>query len=210
MATTAALVSAALLLTACNADEKKDSASGKDTPASATATPGDGKKKENDGTSGGSGTTAPPSAQPSSPSQDNDGDGNPPANNCPRISPGAKLIKVDSITGADNNLTATDAARRCIDRPGTSGAPLYPVGQSKTYSSIVNASITFIDDKRGHRNEQPAKSQTAVSHVKTCAEPEGDGQHQSAEESGEYCDGGNFYEVKVQNGQIVHMEEVYE
>ncbi|AJT67155.1 hypothetical protein T261_5534 [Streptomyces lydicus] len=214
IAATTALVSAALLLTACTDNEKKDSAGSQEASASAGATPGDnkgdtgGKKDEGgqDASKKKETATAPASARPTPPSSDNDGDGYGGA--CKPVQEGRRLIKVYSVTGAVNNVTAYEAKRRCLDKPGSTGSPLYQVGPARTYPVSDKLTMVLISGDGGKVTDVGHDMHRSISHLKTCAQPEGTGQYPSAEESGEYCHPGNFYDALIENGKIVDLYEI--
>ncbi|MEU8827318.1 hypothetical protein [Streptomyces sp. NPDC048636] len=179
---TAALVSAALALTACGPED--DSSSGADSTASAGA---EGAAKDAKG------------------GKDDQGKGN-----CPTLAKGHKVIWVNNVEGAMNHVLAKDATPHC-DPKSQAGAAYEATGEVKTYSvASGTAKVTVISKKDGKRHALTAQK-GGIAHVKTCADPKGEhydgGQ---SETNAEDCWGQNFYDVAVGSGnKITEMTELY-
>ena len=179
--TTAVLVSAALTLTACQPGESDDTGS-----AGGSASP-----------------SASPSASASASAAADRG-------SCPTIAEGHKVIWVDNVEGAMNNVIAKDAKMHC-DPKSDAGAAYEPVGDPKTYSIASGATKVTVISKKDSKQKTLTAQGGGIAHVKTCADPDGtsyDGGQASADTSD--CWGMNFYDVAVgSDNKITGMTEIY-
>ncbi|MEV4926004.1 hypothetical protein [Streptomyces roseoverticillatus] len=162
---------------------------------------------------------SPSSASPSSPSPAPSGGGNPRGkNDCPTPQPGHKVIWVNNVEGAMNNVIAKDTEMAC-NKSLNEGASYRPVGELKTYALDPDARFVLITKGGGGKIPGPkAGPGSGVAHVKTCADPDGkqyDGGQQKAggqqkTKDGEFCWGLNFYDVAVgSDNKITEMTEVF-
>ncbi|WP_406330247.1 hypothetical protein [Streptomyces sp. NBC_00203] len=177
----------ALTLTACQPGETDDTgAAGSSASPSATA-------------SAGATATASPAA---SASADN--------GSCPTIAKGHKVIWVNNVEGAMNNVIAKDAKMHC-DPKSDAGAAYEPVGEVKTYSMASGDTKVTVISKNDMKQKALTAQDGGIAHVKTCADPNGtsyDGGQASADTSD--CWGMNFYDVAVgADNKITAMTEVY-
>ncbi|MDX3233659.1 hypothetical protein [Streptomyces sp. ME19-01-6] len=129
---------------------------------------------------------------------------------CPTIATGHKIIWVNNVEGAMNNIIAKGAKMHC-DPKSHAGASYQPVGQLNTYSvASGDAKVTIISKKASTQKTLTAQY-GGIAHVKTCADPNGksyDGGQTKADTSD--CWGLNFYDVAVDsNNKITQMTEIY-
>ncbi|MBB5120238.1 hypothetical protein AF335_17400 [Streptomyces eurocidicus] len=152
--------------------------------------------------------TAQPSAKPS-PAK---GGGAAGKGSCPSLKPGHKVIWVNNVEGAMNNVIAKDTETACDPSSGA-GASYHPVGELKTYALSPDTKFVLITEGGGGKIPGPtAGPGSGVAHVKTCADPDGkqyDGGQRKTKD-GEFCWGMNFYDVAVgSDNKITEMAEVY-
>ncbi|WP_431044164.1 hypothetical protein ACQUSR_21215 [Streptomyces sp. P1-3] len=177
---TAALVSAALTLTACGPED--DSAGASDSSPSASAS-----------------TKAKPSAGSTAGNVEY---------GCYKLAKGHKVIWVDHVEGAMNNVIAREAVWEC----GGSGEGVIfkkSEGEPTTYSMASGDTKVAIIDSEG-RHDRTAKD-GGIAHVKSCADPNGEtydgGQAPKVDKS--TC-GTNFYDIAVgPDNKITEMTEQY-
>ncbi|MFI2077819.1 hypothetical protein [Streptomyces triculaminicus] len=188
----ALVIAGALALTACGPDEDTGASGPSVTPPHSA--------------------TAQPSAKSSAGGGDVRGKGS-----CPTPKPGHKVIWVNNVEGAMNNVIAKDTKMAC-DPSSNAGASYHPVGELKTYTLDPNARFVLITKDGGGKIPGPkAGPGSGVAHVKTCADPDGkqyDGgqqkQNQQKTKDGEFCWGMNFYDVTVgSDNKITEMTEVF-
>ncbi|WKX71908.1 hypothetical protein [Streptomyces sp. XD-27] len=124
---------------------------------------------------------------------------------CHKVAPGNKVIWVNNVEGAMNNVIAKEAKDACTaTSPG--GSAYHPVGELKTFALSPDAKVTVNEpnytDKKGPHS--------GLAHVKLCADPNGEnydgGQAKTPE--GLSCTG-NFYEVALDGNTITKMTELY-
>ncbi|MEU5614023.1 hypothetical protein AB0H03_35855 [Streptomyces sparsogenes] len=129
---------------------------------------------------------------------------------CPTIGTGHKIIWVNNVEGAMNNIIAKDARMHC-DPKSQAGASYQPIGQLNTYSVASGATKVTIISKKDSRQKALTAQNGGIAHVKTCADPDGksyDGGQTKADTSD--CWGQNFYDVAVdKNNKITQMTEIY-
>lgn len=183
------LVSVALTLTACQPGETDDTgAAGSSASPSATAS---------------AGATATATASPAASASADSG-------SCPTIAKGHKVIWVNNVEGAMNNVIAKDAKMHC-DPKSDAGAAYEPVGEPKTYSMASGDTKVTVISKNDMKQKTLTAQDGGIAHVKTCADPNGtsyDGGQASADTSD--CWGMNFYDVAVgADNKITAMTEVY-
>ncbi|MGY0061317.1 hypothetical protein ACWY4P_33065 [Streptomyces sp. LZ34] len=186
---TAVLVSAALTLTACGPGNSGSSHSSR-SHAAKKSSKKNGKKIKK-------------SAKSAKSAKKGNGD-------CPTTARGRKVIWVNNVEGAMNNIIAKNAKRSCNPK-SHQGAAYQPIGALHTYSvASGNAEVTIISRKNSGQKALTAQN-GGIAHVKTCADPTGkqyDGGQTKADTSD--CWGLNFYEITVDsNGKITEMTEIY-
>ncbi|MES4907135.1 MULTISPECIES: hypothetical protein [unclassified Streptomyces] len=129
---------------------------------------------------------------------------------CPRIAAGHKIIWVNNVEGAMNNIIAKDARMRC-DPKSHAGASYQPIGQLNTYSVASGDTKVTIISKKASTHKTLTAQFGGIAHVKTCADPNGksyDGGQTKADTSD--CWGLNFYDVAVDShNKITAMTEIY-
>ncbi|MFI0727510.1 hypothetical protein ACH4S9_00575 [Streptomyces sp. NPDC021225] len=128
---------------------------------------------------------------------------------CSTSTNGRKVIWVNNVEGAMNNIIAKNAKRRCNT---TSQRGAYQaVGALHTYSVASGGSKVTIISRKDSAQKALTAQNGGIAHIKTCADPKGrqyDG-GQAKADAGD-CWGLNFYEVKVDsNGKITEMTEIY-
>lgn len=128
---------------------------------------------------------------------------------CSTSTNGRKVIWVNNVEGAMNNIIAKNAKRRCntTSQQGTYQA----VGALHTYSVASGGSKVTIISRKDSAQKALTAQNGGIAHIKTCADPKGrqyDG-GQAKADAGD-CWGLNFYEIKVDsNGKITEMTEIY-
>ncbi|KAK1179636.1 hypothetical protein B7755_016685 [Streptomyces sp. NBS 14/10] len=179
---TAVLASAALALTACG--PKDSGAKGRSSSSASHAAKKVGKKSKKK-------------------AKRTNGD-------CPTIATGHKVIWVNNVEGAMNNIIAKGAKMHC-DPKSHAGASYQPIGQLNTYSVASGDTKVTIISKKASTQKTLTAQYGGIAHVKTCADPNGksyDG-GQTKADTGD-CWGLNFYDVAVDsNNKITQMTEIY-
>ncbi|MFH8788610.1 hypothetical protein [Streptomyces roseoverticillatus] len=181
----ALVVSGALALTACGPTEDggKDDAKGPASAAPSQPTGGKGDKGK-------------------------DGYKDP----CAPLPKGHKLIKVNVVEGAMNNIVAQDAKVSCNTKMDE-GAFYRPEGATNTYAfDNEHAKVTVIgQDGPEVRPARPTdKVLSGIGHVKECADPNHQQyDNQSKADHKEWCAGQNYYNVTLGPGnKITEMVEL--
>ncbi|WP_367139406.1 MULTISPECIES: hypothetical protein [Streptomyces] len=185
----ALVVSGALALTACGPTEdggKKDDAKGSASAAPSQPTAGKGDKGD----------------------KGKDGYKDP----CAPLPKGHKLIKVNVVEGAMNNIVAQDAKVSC-NTAMDEGAFYRAEGATNTYAfDNEHAKVTVIgQDGPEVRPARPTeKVLSGIGHVKECADPNHQQyDNQSKADHKEWCAGQNYYNVTLGPGnKITEMVEL--
>ncbi|WP_424886860.1 hypothetical protein [Streptomyces sp. XH2] len=184
----ALVVSGALALTACGPTEDggKDDAKGSASAAPSQPTGGKGDKGD----------------------KGKDGYKDP----CAPLPKGHKLIKVNVVEGAMNNIVAQDAKVSCNTKMDE-GAFYRPEGATNTYAfDNDHAKVTVIgQDGPEVRPARPTdKVLSGIGHVKECADPNHEQyDNQSKADHKEWCAGQNYYNVTLGPGnKITEMVEL--
>lgn len=181
---TAVLVTAALTLTACSGGSSGSSHSSRSHAAKKANKKKYGKKIKNGGRNG--------------------------TSNCSTTTNGRKVIWVNNVEGAMNNIIAKNAKRKCTTS-SHQGKAYRAVGALHTYSvASGGAKVTIISKKDSTQRALTAQN-GGIAHIKTCADPTGkqyDGGQSKVDASD--CWGRNFYEITVDgDGKITAMTEIY-
>ncbi|MDW6062372.1 hypothetical protein SAZ11_35570 [Streptomyces sp. FXJ1.4098] len=129
---------------------------------------------------------------------------------CSTSANGRKVIWVNNVEGAMNNIIAKNAKRQCTTS-SHQGKAYRAVGALHTYSvASGGAKVTIISKKDSTQRALTAQN-GGIAHIKTCADPTGkqyDGGQSKVDASD--CWGRNFYEITVDgNGKITEMTEIY-
>ncbi|MGW7001575.1 hypothetical protein ACWGCW_01770 [Streptomyces sp. NPDC054933] len=182
----ALLVSAALTLTACGPDNPAPA------PSKTAAAP-----------SSSAADSKPSGDKSQAPASDNSG--------CPTPRPGHKLIWVNNVEGAMNNVVATDAAVSCNTKMDE-GAFYRKVGKKlNTYAISPDAKITTFSGKNGAPETVVLKNgngENGIGHVKACADPDGKQYDGAKLPAGYYCTGQDYYDIVVDSHDtITEMSE---
>ncbi|NUS87126.1 MAG: hypothetical protein HOY75_31570 [Streptomyces sp.] len=182
------LVTAALTLTACSGGGSGSSHSSRSHAAKKANKKKYGKKIKNGGGNG-------------------NGNGN---GGCSTTANGRKVIWVNNVEGAMNNIIAKNAKRQCTTSSHQNKA-YRAVGTLHTYSvASGGAKVTIISKKDSTQRALTAQN-GGIAHIKTCADPSGkqyDGGQSKVDASD--CWGRNFYEITVDgDGKITKMTEIY-
>jgi hypothetical protein len=129
---------------------------------------------------------------------------------CPTIATGHKIIWVNNVEGAMNNIIAKGAKMHCNPK-SHAGASYQPTGALNTYSVASGDTKVTIISKKASTQKTLTAQYGGIAHVKTCADPNGksyDGGQTKADTSD--CWGLNFYDVAVDsNNKITQMTEIY-
>lgn len=129
---------------------------------------------------------------------------------CPTVAKGRKVIWVNNVEGAMNNVIAKNAKVHCNPK-SRQGAAYQAIGALHTYSVASGDTKVTIISKKDSLQKALTAQNGGIAHVKTCADPKGrqyDGGQAKADTSD--CWGLNFYEVTVDsNGRITEMTEIY-
>ncbi|MFK4271138.1 hypothetical protein [Streptomyces milbemycinicus] len=178
------LVTAALTLTACNGGGSGSSHSSRSHAVKKANKKKYGKKIKTGGGNGNSG--------------------------CSTTTNGRKVIWVNNVEGAMNNIIAKKAKRQCTTK-SHQGRAYQAIGALHTYSvASGGAKVTIISKKDSTQRALTAQN-GGIAHIKTCADPKGkqyDGGQSKVDASD--CWGRNFYEITVDgNGKITEMTEIY-
>lgn len=152
----------------------------------------------------------PASAAPSQPTGDKGKSGY--KDPCAPLPKGHKLIKVNSVEGAMNNIVAQDAKVSCNTKMDE-GAFYRAEGATNTYAfDNENAKVTVLSLNGPEvRPTKPTdKTLSGIGHVKECADPNHQQyDNQSKADHKEWCTGQNYYNVTLGPGnKITEMVEV--
>lgn len=131
---------------------------------------------------------------------------------CAPLPKGHKLIKVNSVEGAMNNIIAQDAKVSCNTKMDE-GAFYRNEGPTYTYAfDNENAKVTVLslDGPQVRPTKPTDKVLSGIGHVKECADPN----HQQYDNQGkadhkEWCAGQNYYNVTLgPDKKIIEMVEL--
>ncbi|GAA2713888.1 MULTISPECIES: hypothetical protein [Streptomyces] len=191
----ALLVSGALTLTACGPtddDGGKNDAKGSASAAPSKPTGDKGGKGDKDGKGG----------------KGKDGYKDP----CAPLPKGHKLIHVNLVEGAMNNIVAQDAKVSCNTKMDE-GAFYRPEGETRTYAfDNDNAKVTVLtlDGPQARPTKPTGTAMSGIGHVKECADPNHQQyDNQSKADHKEWCAGQNYYDVTIGPGnKITEMTEL--
>ncbi|GGP59139.1 hypothetical protein [Streptomyces abikoensis] len=131
---------------------------------------------------------------------------------CAPLPKGHKLIKVNSVEGAMNNIIAQDAKVSCNTKMDE-GAFYRPEGPTYTYAfDNENAKVTVLslDGPQVRPTKPTDKTLSGIGHVKECADPNHQQyDNQSKADHKEWCAGQNYYNVTLgPDKKIIEMVEL--